>query len=60
MKKRTAFELAKGFNYFLFQTWTRPYQVLPERTHPVMVMHGASGYILSGIVVDSPYSAMGL
>lgn len=29
------------------ETWTRVYQVLPQRTHPTMDMHGASGYILT-------------
>lgn len=40
----------------LFETWTRPYQVLPLRTHPAMVMNANSGYVLAGIKVaaDQP------
>ena len=33
------------------ETWTREYQVLPQRTHPTMDMHGASGYILTATKV---------
>lgn len=35
----------------LSETWLREHQVLPLRTHPVMRMRAASGYILSGIKV---------
>jgi len=35
----------------LAETWLREYQVLPERTHPVMSTSAASGYVLSGIKV---------
>eukprot|EP00940_MAST-03C_sp_MAST-3C-sp2_P001224 g1224.t1 len=35
----------------LSETWTREVQVLPLRTHPMMMMHGHSGYILRGITV---------
>jgi hypothetical protein len=35
----------------LMEIWTRDYQVLPERTHPTMKMHAASGYLLAGIKV---------
>jgi hypothetical protein len=31
------------------ELWTRELQVLPGRTHPLMNMHGASGFVLSGI-----------
>jgi tRNA (adenine-N(1)-)-methyltransferase non-catalytic subunit len=37
----------------LSETWMRQYQVLPGRTHPHMSMHGASGYILTGIKLAS-------
>jgi tRNA (adenine58-N1)-methyltransferase non-catalytic subunit len=39
----------------LFETWHRVHQVLPMRTHPLMQMHGASGYILSGYKVKASY-----
>lgn len=32
--------------------WLREYQVLPDRTHPSIVMSPTSGYLLSGIVVS--------
>lgn len=35
----------------LSETWTRPYQILPNRCHPEMQMSSASGYLLSGIKV---------
>ncbi|KAH3766335.1 tRNA-methyltransferase subunit [Pelomyxa schiedti] len=35
----------------LSESWKREYQVLPQSTHPHMQMHGASGFILSGIKV---------
>ncbi|KAL5009005.1 hypothetical protein ScPMuIL_014586 [Solemya velum] len=35
-----------GFiNFHLTETWLRQYQVLPQRTHPVIQMCGASGYL---------------
>lgn len=33
--------------------WFREYQVLPDRTHPSIIMSPSSGYLLSGIVVSS-------
>jgi tRNA (adenine-N(1)-)-methyltransferase non-catalytic subunit len=33
------------------EIWTREYQVLPDRTHPLMGGPGFSGYVLSGIKV---------
>jgi tRNA (adenine-N(1)-)-methyltransferase non-catalytic subunit len=39
-------------NLRLTETWHRQYQVLPKRTHPLMNMSAASGYILSGIKVE--------
>ncbi|KAL4706859.1 hypothetical protein ACJJTC_010093 [Scirpophaga incertulas] len=32
--------------------WMRHYQVLPERTHPEVMMNGASGFLLSGYVIS--------
>jgi len=40
-----------GINLDLTETWTREYQVLPARTHPLMKMSNASGFLLSGIKV---------
>jgi len=41
----------QAVNLDLSETWMREYQVLPARTHPVMRMNGASGYVLTGIKV---------
>ncbi|GIL73504.1 hypothetical protein Vretimale_5280 [Volvox reticuliferus] len=38
----------------LQESWLRPYQVLPSRTHPHMACAGTGGYILSGIKVIPP------
>ncbi|GLI64625.1 hypothetical protein VaNZ11_007943 [Volvox africanus] len=38
----------------LQESWLRPYQVLPSRTHPNMACSGTGGYILSGIKVIPP------
>ena len=38
-------------NLDLNETWMREYQVLPDRTHPMMRMDNESGFILSGIKV---------
>lgn len=35
----------------LTDTWLRQYQVLPNRTHPLLLMSGGGGYLLSGITV---------
>ncbi|KAM3602381.1 uncharacterized protein V6R79_003025 [Siganus canaliculatus] len=35
----------------LTDTWLRHYQVLPNRTHPVLLMSGGGGYVLSGTTV---------
>eukprot|EP01118_Nematostelium_gracile_P016837 TRINITY_DN7061_c0_g1_i1.p1 TRINITY_DN7061_c0_g1~~TRINITY_DN7061_c0_g1_i1.p1 ORF type:complete len:349 (+),score=106.51 TRINITY_DN7061_c0_g1_i1:338-1384(+) len=42
-----------ALNMQLNETWTRTYQVLPDRTHPNMNMDAASGYVLSGTKVAS-------
>ncbi|XP_072167915.1 tRNA (adenine(58)-N(1))-methyltransferase non-catalytic subunit TRM6-like [Diadema setosum] len=38
-------------NIRLTETWLRDYQVLPDRTHPMINMSGTGGYLLTGIVV---------
>ncbi|XP_028295446.1 tRNA (adenine(58)-N(1))-methyltransferase non-catalytic subunit TRM6 [Gouania willdenowi] len=38
-------------NLRLTDTWTRHYQVLPNRTHPVLQMSGGGGYLLSGTTI---------
>ncbi len=40
----------------LQEVWCREYQMLPQRTHPSMMMDGASGFILAGVVVQNPYT----
>lgn len=37
----------------IMDCWLREYQVLPDRTHPSIIMCPGSGYLLSGIVVSS-------
>ncbi|CAL8313332.1 unnamed protein product [Lota lota] len=39
-------------NLRLTDSWLRHYQVLPNRTHPVLQMSGGGGYLLSGTTVD--------
>lgn len=46
------FQLGCAVNMRLTETWARTYQVLPKRTHPLMNMSAASGYLLSGIKVE--------
>ena len=46
-------ETGKTVFVTLSETWLRNYQVLPDRTHPEVLMSGGGGYILSGIVVDN-------
>lgn len=33
------------------ETWLRPYQILPERSHPAVTVSSSSGYLLHGIKV---------
>ncbi|XP_075227178.1 tRNA methyltransferase 6 non-catalytic subunit [Lycorma delicatula] len=40
-------------NLRLTETWLRTYQVLPNRTHPDVLMSGNSGYLLTGTVVNN-------
>ncbi|XP_020789385.2 tRNA (adenine(58)-N(1))-methyltransferase non-catalytic subunit TRM6 [Boleophthalmus pectinirostris] len=46
-------------NLQLTNTWLRHYQVLPNRTHPVLLMSGGGGYLLSGTTVASGQSNPG-
>lgn len=39
-------------NIHLTSNWMRNYQILPNRTHPEVQMHGNSGYILRGYTVN--------
>ncbi|XP_017539092.1 tRNA (adenine(58)-N(1))-methyltransferase non-catalytic subunit TRM6 [Pygocentrus nattereri] len=41
----------------LTDSWLRHYQVLPNRTHPVLLMSGGGGYLLSGITVTADAAA---
>ncbi|XP_038607246.1 tRNA (adenine(58)-N(1))-methyltransferase non-catalytic subunit TRM6 [Tachyglossus aculeatus] len=38
-------------NLKVSETWLRSYQVLPDRSHPKLIMSGGGGYLLSGITV---------
>ncbi|GLC34740.1 hypothetical protein PLESTB_001158300 [Pleodorina starrii] len=38
----------------LQESWLRPYQVLPSRTHPHMSCSGTGGFVLSGIKIIPP------
>lgn len=38
-------------NLRLTDSWLRHYQVLPNRTHPVLLMSGGGGYLLTGTTV---------
>ncbi|KAM4633189.1 tRNA (adenine(58)-N(1))-methyltransferase non-catalytic subunit TRM6 [Polymixia lowei] len=40
----------------LIDSWLRHYQVLPNRTHPVLMMSGGGGYLLSGTTVATDNS----
>eukprot|EP01121_Diplochlamys_sp_Union-15-3_P014407 TRINITY_DN4588_c0_g1_i1.p1 TRINITY_DN4588_c0_g1~~TRINITY_DN4588_c0_g1_i1.p1 ORF type:complete len:450 (+),score=56.46 TRINITY_DN4588_c0_g1_i1:71-1420(+) len=39
----------------VYEQWLREYQVLPQRTHPEINMSNASGFVLSGIKLDSNF-----
>lgn len=41
----------KYLNVRLQDSWSREYQVLHNRTHPLMYMDSASGYLLTGFKV---------
>ena len=53
-------ETGKTVFVTLTETWLRNYQVLPDRTHPEVLMSGGGGYILSGIVVDNADPVQGV
>ncbi|KAM6458788.1 tRNA (adenine(58)-N(1))-methyltransferase non-catalytic subunit TRM6 [Liasis olivaceus] len=38
-------------NLKLSETWLRNYQILPDRSHPKLLMSGGGGYLLTGITV---------
>ncbi|KAM6915244.1 tRNA (adenine(58)-N(1))-methyltransferase non-catalytic subunit TRM6 [Xenentodon cancila] len=38
-------------NLRITDTWLRKYQVLSDRTHPLLLMSGGGGYVLSGTLV---------
>ncbi|XP_029449356.1 tRNA (adenine(58)-N(1))-methyltransferase non-catalytic subunit TRM6 isoform X2 [Rhinatrema bivittatum] len=42
-------------NLRLSETWLRNYQILPDRSHPKLLMSGGGGYLLSGITVSREY-----
>ncbi|XP_076872923.1 tRNA (adenine(58)-N(1))-methyltransferase non-catalytic subunit TRM6 isoform X1 [Brachyhypopomus gauderio] len=44
-------EQGGAINLRLTDTWSRHYQVLPNRTHPKLLMSGGGGYVLSGTTV---------
>lgn len=41
----------KATHMELSDSWLREYQVLPERTHPTVMMDCHGGYLLTGITV---------
>ena len=45
-------EAGMAINVNLCESWLRSYQVLPERTHPLVNMSGGGGYLLTGIFVQ--------
>jgi tRNA (adenine-N(1)-)-methyltransferase non-catalytic subunit len=47
------FRDGSAVNIDVTETWMREYQVLPGRSHPLMRMDNASGYILTGIKVST-------
>ena len=51
-------ELELAINLQIEERFTRELQVLPARTHPHMQMHSASGYLLTGVIVPTEYSAL--
>ncbi|XP_076611801.1 tRNA (adenine(58)-N(1))-methyltransferase non-catalytic subunit TRM6 [Chaetodon auriga] len=49
-------ELGGTVSLRLTDTWLRHYQVLPNRTHPLLLMSGGGGYLLSGTTVATDCS----
>ncbi|XP_026886792.2 tRNA (adenine(58)-N(1))-methyltransferase non-catalytic subunit TRM6 [Electrophorus electricus] len=52
-------EQGGAINIRLTDTWVRHYQVLPNRTHPMLLMSGGGGYVLSGITVSAETVTLG-
>ncbi|KAI5090616.1 tRNA (adenine(58)-N(1))-methyltransferase non-catalytic subunit TRM6 [Silurus meridionalis] len=52
-------EQGGAINLKLTDSWLRHYQVLPNRTHPVLLMSGGGGYLLSGITVSADAATSG-
>ena len=46
-------DTGKAILVTLSESWLREYQVLPDRSHPEVMMSGGGGYILTGIYVDN-------
>lgn len=46
-------------NLQLQESWYRDHQVLPSRSHPVMVMPGTGGFLLSGTTVALSGASIG-
>ncbi|CAB4067188.1 TRM6 [Lepeophtheirus salmonis] len=46
-------ETNKTIMVTLSESWLRYIQVLPDRTHPEVLMSGGGGYVLAGIKVDN-------
>eukprot|EP00466_Bigelowiella_natans_P007830 jgi/Bigna1/131853/aug1.15_g6561 len=45
---------ATATNVNICDNWFREYQILPQRTHPMMNMNGFSGYLLTAIKLKHP------
>jgi tRNA (adenine58-N1)-methyltransferase non-catalytic subunit len=43
---------SKAIHLELSDSWLRDYQILPERTHPKMMMDCCGGYLLTGITAS--------
>uniref|UniRef100_A0A8C5C2M9 tRNA (adenine(58)-N(1))-methyltransferase non-catalytic subunit TRM6 n=1 Tax=Gadus morhua TaxID=8049 RepID=A0A8C5C2M9_GADMO len=56
LKENSNKEHCAVINLQLTDSWLRHYQVLPNRTHPVLQMSGGGGYLLSGTTVDMQYA----
>ena len=46
-------ETGRALMVTISESWLRKCQVLPDRTHPEVMMSGGGGYLLSGIYVDN-------
>eukprot|EP00241_Pyramimonas_parkeae_P018301 CAMPEP_0114288098 /NCGR_PEP_ID=MMETSP0059-20121206/6632_1 /TAXON_ID=36894 /ORGANISM="Pyramimonas parkeae, Strain CCMP726" /LENGTH=362 /DNA_ID=CAMNT_0001409227 /DNA_START=69 /DNA_END=1158 /DNA_ORIENTATION=- len=52
------YENRQAIGLQLFEPWFRPHQVLENRTHPEMSMHGTGGYLMCGIKVTDTTEPM--